>query len=124
MANFQIQKFNTIVVYVKNIERSIHFYKNVLKLKEDFVENGMAYFSVGSGEGKVTLMLHTADEPQPVDYGVSIEFLIDDVVGAVTAIRNAGGKIVQEPIDREWGVKEAVIADPDGHKIWLVEPLQ
>ena len=42
----------------------------------------------------------------------------------MTAIRNAGGKIVQEPIDREWGVKEAVIADPDGHKIWLVEPLQ
>mgnify|MGYP001492338034 CR=1 FL=1 len=123
MAKFQIQKLNTIVVYVKDVERSAHFYKHALNLQEEFVEDGMAYFSLGSGEDKVTFLLHVAAEPNPVDHGIAIEFLVDDVVNAVTAIRETGGTIVQEPIDREWGVKEAVIADPDGHKIWLVEPL-
>lgn len=123
MAKFQIQKLNTIVVYVKDVERSAHFYKHALNLQEEFVEDGMAYFSLGSVEDKVTFLLHVAAEPNPVDHGIAIEFLVDDVVNAVTAIRETGGTIVQEPIDREWGVKEAVIADPDGHKIWLVEPL-
>ncbi len=124
MGNFQVQKLNLFVVYVKDIERSVDFYKNVLHLQEDEVEDGMAFFSLGSGEDQVTLMLHIADEPTPVDYGVAIEFLVDDVEEAVTSIREAGGTIIQEPIDREWGVKEAIIADPDGHKIWLVTPLQ
>ncbi|UFT98463.1 VOC family protein [Radiobacillus kanasensis] len=123
MADFTIKKLNTIIVPVKDLERSIHFYKHVLHLSEDFVENGMAYYSVGSGEGKLSIMLHIIDEPEPVEKGIVIELLLDDVHAAVSSIRKAGGEIVQEPIDREWGVKEAVIADPDGYKIWIVESL-
>ncbi|HLS09805.1 VOC family protein [Lentibacillus sp.] len=123
MAHFKIEKLNTIVIPVKNMERSIDFYKNVLGLAEDFVEDGMAYFSVGSGEGKITIMLHIIDEPEPVEKGVTIELLTDDVTTAVESVKSAGRKIVQEPVDREWGVKEAVIADPDGYWIWIVQPL-
>jgi len=123
LAHFKIEKLNTIVIPVKNMERSIDFYKNVLGLAEDFVEDGMAYFSVGSGEGKITIMLHIIDEPEPVEKGVTIELLTDDVTTAVESVKSAGRKIVQEPVDREWGVKEAVIADPDGYWIWIVQPL-
>lgn len=123
MANFKIEKINTIIIPVKDLDRSIDFYKNVLHLTEDFVENGMAYFSVGEGEGKISVMLHIIDEPDPVEKGIVFELMMDDVVPAVESIKNADGEIVQEPVDREWGVKEAVIADPDGYRIWIVQPL-
>ncbi|QDP41142.1 VOC family protein [Radiobacillus deserti] len=123
MADFKIQRLHTIIVPVKDLEKSITFYKDVLHLEEDFVENGMAYFSLGSGEGKVSFMLHIIDKPEPVEKGVVIELMVDDVIAAVSSIKNAGAEIVQEPIDREWGVKEAVVADPDGYKIWIVESL-
>lgn len=123
MTNFKIEKLSTIVIPVKNMDRSIHFYKNVLGLTEEFIEDGMAYFSVGPGESKMTIMLHIIDEPEPVEKGVIFELLADNVTEAVASIKSAGGKIVQEPVDREWGVKEAVISDPDGYRIWIVQPL-
>ncbi|WP_164669504.1 VOC family protein [Virgibacillus doumboii] len=123
MANFKIEKINTIIIPVKDLDKSIDFYKNVLNLTEDFVENGMAYFSVGEGEGKISVMLHIIDEPEPVEKGIVFELITDDVAQAVASVKSAGGEMVQEPVDREWGVKEAVIGDPDGYRIWVVEPL-
>lgn len=123
MADFKIKKLNSIVIPVKDLTRSINFYKNVLGFTEDFAEDGMAWFTIGQEESKVSIMLHVIDEPEPVEKGIVFELLIDNLAAAILAVKNGGGKIVQEPIDREWGVKEAVIADPDGYKIWMVEPL-
>lgn len=74
MAEFKLIKVNTIVVHVKKMERSIDFYKNTLRLTEDFVEDGMAYFSIGSGDEKNTIMLHITDQPEPVEKGVIFEY--------------------------------------------------
>ncbi|WP_139089134.1 VOC family protein [Oceanobacillus oncorhynchi] len=52
-----------------------------------------------------------------------IEFLVNDVSSAVSSLRNRNVKIIQDPIERPWGVKEAVIADPDGYRIWIVETI-
>jgi len=123
MADFKIEKINTIIIPVKDLDKSIDFYKNTLNLTEDSVENGMAYFSVGKGESKINVMLHIIDKPEPVEKGIVFELITDDVDSAVESIKNAGGEIVQEPVDREWGVKEAVIADPDGYRIWIDQPL-
>lgn len=52
-----------------------------------------------------------------------IELSVDDVVSAITSIKEAGGLVAQEPIDRDWGVKEAVIVDPNGYKLWISQPI-
>ncbi|SDN93552.1 VOC family protein [Tenuibacillus multivorans] len=123
MADFRIERLNTVIIPVKDLERSIHFYHNVLRLHKGFVDKSMAYFSFGSDDHQPTILLHIMDEPEPVEKGMVIELLVDDLTSAVSSIKNAGGEIVQVPIDREWGVKEAVIADPDGYKIWIVQTL-
>ncbi|MUK89287.1 hypothetical protein GMD78_12985 [Ornithinibacillus sp. L9] len=124
MADFQIERLNTVIVPVKDLERSMHFYNHVLQLHRGFVDKSMAYFSIGSDENQTTILLHIIDKPEPVEKGMVIELLVDDVQSAVSSIKKAGGEIVQEPINREWGVKEAVIADPDGYKIWIVQNLR
>ncbi|MFD1413634.1 VOC family protein [Oceanobacillus jeddahense] len=121
MTDFQIEKLNTIVVPVKDLDRSTAFYKNVLHIEQGFTDKSMAFFSVGTPEHKITILLHIIDEPEPVEKGIVIEFLVDNVISAVSSLRNRNVEIVQDPTDRPWGVKETVIADPDGYKIWIVE---
>lgn len=55
--------------------------------------------------------------------GIVIDLPVDDVVSAITSIKEAGGLVAQEPIDRDWGVKEAVIVDPNGYKLWISQPI-
>jgi predicted enzyme related to lactoylglutathione lyase len=123
MADFKIKKLNTIIVQVKDLEKSIHFYESVMGLNRSFVHKNMAFFQVGSGNGEVTVLLHTVDAPEPSDKGMVIELLVDDVDKAVSSIKSAGGEIAQEPINQDWGVREAVVTDPDGYKIWLAQGL-
>jgi len=123
MTAFQIEKLNTIIVPVKDLNKSIDFYKDVLYLEQAFTDKSMAFFSVGTQDFNTTILLHSMDKPEPAEKGIVIEFLVDDILSAVSSIRNNNGKIVQDPIERPWGVKEAVITDPDGHRIWLVETI-
>ena len=69
------------------------------------------------------ILLHIVDTPEPVEKGIVFELLVDDVMKAISSIKENQGIIIQEPINREWGVKEAVISDPDGYKIWIVQDL-
>ncbi len=44
---------------------------------------------------------------------------VDDAYGAAVA---AGGRVVAEPVDREWGGYSAYVADPEGQRweiAWL-----
>lgn len=120
MGNFRIERLNTIIIPVKDLVNSIHFYENVLYLHKGYVDESMAYFNFGTDDS-TTILLHIIDEPEPVEKGIVIELKVDDVSLAVSSIKETGGLVIQEPIDRAWGVIEAVIADPDGYKIWLVQ---
>src|SRR5699024_12508313 len=64
-----------------------------------------------------TLSLHDA-----LPICIVIELMVGDLIACVTAVKHADGTIIQEPVKREWGVIEAVIADPDGYRIWVVQP--
>lgn len=121
MAGFNVMRLNTIIVQVKELEKSIQFYEHVLNLKKDSVDKNMAFFRIGSGAGEISILLHTAEDPEPSDKGMVMELLVDDVDAAVSSIKSANGEIVQHPVHQDWGVREAVIADPDGYKIWLAQ---
>ena len=123
MSSFRIEKLNTVVIPVKDLEKSINFYENVLRLQKQLVDGDMAFFNFGQRENETTIMLHIIDKPEPVEKGIVIELQVDDIKLAVTSIKEAGGIIIQEPINQDWGVIEAVIADPDNYRIWLVQPI-
>ncbi|WP_146102804.1 VOC family protein [Pradoshia eiseniae] len=78
----------------------------------------MAYFSIGDEFEKVSLMLHLTSEPEPADHGIGLDFRVNDIEAMVSALKEEGVLIVQNPNESEWG-KEASIADPDGYKLRL-----
>ena len=117
MSKFHLDRVNTVIIPVKDLNESIQFYEEVLQLRKGYVDESMAYFSFGSDGNETTILLHVIDQPEPV------ELSVDDVVSAITSIKEAGGLVAQEPIDRDWGVKEAVIVDPNGYKLWISQPI-
>ena len=123
MPKFHLYRVNTVIIPVKDLNESIQFYEEVLQLRKGYVDESMAYFSFGSDGNETTILLHVIDQPEPVEKGIVIELSVDDVVSAITSIKEAGGLVAQEPIDRDWGVKEAVIVDPNGYKLWISQPI-
>jgi catechol 2,3-dioxygenase-like lactoylglutathione lyase family enzyme len=57
----------------------------------------------------------------PPTIGTRIGFSVDDVDSIVTFLKEAGGTIVREPHDSEWG-RRAVMKDLDGHTVELITP--
>lgn len=106
MSKFHLDRVNTVIIPVKDLNESIQFYEEVLQLRKGYVDESMAYFSFGSDGNETTILLHVIDQPEPVEKGIVIELSVDDVVSAITSIKEAGGLVAQEPIDRDWGVKK------------------
>ncbi|KYD08308.1 VOC family protein [Caldibacillus debilis] len=124
MKTFSVSKISSVVLHVKDTKVSAEFYGKVLGLKKTDEYDGMVWFLIGEGENVTPLMLHPSEKPNPVTAGLSVDFSVDDVDALVSAVKSAGiGRVVQEPVDREWGVREAIIEDPDGYQFWCNQPL-
>ncbi len=51
---------------------------------------------------------------------VRIGFCVPSVTGTLSALAEAGGVIVSPAKEGRWGLR-AIVADPDGHRVELVE---
>lgn len=52
--------------------------------------------------------------------GTRVGFRVPSVDDAVAALSDFPGAVISAPCDSEWG-RRAVVADPDGHKVELVQ---
>ncbi|KML28723.1 VOC family protein [Rossellomorea marisflavi] len=108
---------------VRDIERSVKWYKDVLEFNEVYSlrgeENKMVMAHI-RGERYQDLMLIPAGSivhPQ----GITINLQWHDV--HLTAGRAPDSSIVEGPVDRPWNAREVVLIDPDGYRVTLSEML-
>jgi uncharacterized glyoxalase superfamily protein PhnB len=47
------------------------------------------------------------------------QVFVEDVAEACERAASAGGSILEEPAERPWGVRQAVVADPEGQR-WVL----
>ena len=107
------------VVYliVRDVERSAAFYRDVLGIPlegdSDWVEADL---------GGTRFALHHwyegADEPN--GSGIHVDFRVDDLEEAMERVRAAGYE-VREMMRDVWGAACEVV-DPDGYRVYLVQP--
>lgn len=118
MSTFNILKLNQIVIMAQDTEKSAQFYREILQMNETESYDGMYFFKIG----ETTVMIHPTEEPVNTNNGISIEFTVDNVNALIEKVQQEGiGKVVQEPVDREWGVREAIVEDPDGYQVWFTQ---
>jgi len=121
-----LKSVSAITVFVQDPKRSKAFYERVFAVPVVFEDESSAAFKF---ENTIVNLLatpaaHELIEPATVggpEAGARFQFTIwvEDANAAVEQLREQGVELLNGPIDREWGMRTAAFADPDGH-VWEV----
>lgn len=115
--------FNHAMIYVKDVERGLRFYRDMLgfKLIEDFRYEGTpVYARMRAPGGDGTIALHQAGPGASVSSdGVRLYFEVHDLDDFCHKLQRKGFHITQLPRMMPWGWRHAYINDPDGHEMSL-----
>ena len=108
----------TVVIYAKDLERMVRFYRDVLGLK---VEQQTEHYVELRAGGGADIALHAGREGDfRNDRHWFIEFRVEDIEGAMQEL-HARGVEVGEIAERWWG-KMAGFEDPEGNRLELEQP--
>jgi len=115
--------FNHAMIYVKDVERGMQFYRDWLgfKLIEDFRYEGKAiYARLRAPGGDGTIALHQAGPGASVaSDGVRLYFEVRDLDDFCRKLQKRGFYFTQLPRMMPWGWRHAYLNDPEGHEISL-----
>jgi catechol 2,3-dioxygenase-like lactoylglutathione lyase family enzyme len=115
--------FNHAMIYVKDVERGINFYRGWLgfKLIEDFRYEGKpVYARLRAPGGEGTIALHQAGPGASIaSEGVRLYFEVRDLDDFCRSLQKRGFYFTQLPTLMPWGWRHAYLNDPEGHEISL-----
>lgn len=115
-------------------EQSLAFYRDVLgfEVRLDVGGGPMRWITVGPpGQPDTAIVLHPpgvgndiTDEERDVLHRLiakgsyfGVNLTTDDLDATFAAIEASGADIVQEPMDQDWGARDAAVRDPAGNMI-------
>lgn len=109
---------STTVMTVRDIQASLAYYRDQLGFDVAF-EYGTPVFYAGLCSGKVDLHLIAASATprQPGQGAMSI--LVDDVDALHADLKKRGAKVLKEPKDYDYGLRDFDVADLDGNVIFF-----
>lgn len=113
-----------VLLRPSDMDAAIDFYEHRLGLVRyrewgDRPHRGVVYFL---GGGHLELTETPVDQPRPdAPAGVRFWLQVADVTRTCTELSNAGVDISEQPERKPWGLIEAVVHDPDGLVLVLIE---
>ena len=109
---------STTVMTVNNVLESMAYYRDKLGFDVAF-EYGTPTFYVGLCSGEVTLHLVAADQtPRQPGHG-AVSIFVDDVDALHADLVKRGAKVLKEPKDYDYGMRDFDVADLDGNIIFF-----
>ncbi|HEV8716747.1 MAG TPA: VOC family protein [Candidatus Binatia bacterium] len=118
---FHIKNVHHILLTVKDLDTSVHFYHDVLGLTLDQQYKTFAMLRAGE------FGIYLSTRPWPFDKqsaekgaGIFPHFEVDNMDALVTRLKSSGTTVLQEPKSYSWG-KECFALDPDGYQWSFVE---
>ncbi|MET8869257.1 VOC family protein [Nonomuraea sp. NPDC004580] len=125
-------RLNTCFIAVDDHDKALAFYRDILGLevRNDVGFEGMRWITLGSpSQPDVNIVLEPplADpDASPADRQAMAELLakgllravifeVDDCDATYERIRDAGGDVLQEPMDQPYGVRDFAVRDPAGN---------
>ena len=109
---------NLVVLRAADLDRSGRFYRALgIPLRPE--RHGAGPEHLAGAAGPATFEVYPAGAAGATA-GVRLGFRVASAADAVAAAVGAGGTLVQPPKPGPWGLR-AVVADPDGHRVELVE---
>ena len=122
-------------LYVEDYDSCLKFYRDILGLEVAMISQVDRYVELATGETKLTIMCRskvkeyfgsrTAVAFGQKDDAIALSFSVKDVDAACKYLENQNVEIVSAPWNfADWGVKLALIRDPEGNLVELVEAAQ
>jgi lactoylglutathione lyase len=111
---------NLVVLRSSDIERAMSFYSK-LGLKFTSHRHGKGPEHYSAELGGAVFELYPVSEDGSSSLGTRIGFAVPSVDEAIKALGDYPAAVVSPPKDSEWG-RRAVVVDPDGHRIELLQP--
>jgi catechol 2,3-dioxygenase-like lactoylglutathione lyase family enzyme len=115
--------FNHAMVYVKDVQRALDFYRDLLgfKMVDEFRHEGKpVYARLRAPGGDGTVALHMAGPGTSLaSEGVRLYFEIRELDDFCRKLQAKHFYITQMPRMMPWGWRHAYLNDPDGHEISL-----
>lgn len=110
---------NLVVLRSPDIGRAAAFYARLgLRFSQHHHGSGPEHFAAELPGGVFELYPLSSDGQSTL--GTRIGFRVPSVDAALAALRDYPGAILTPATDSEWG-RRAVVADPDGHRVELVQ---
>ena len=114
-------------IYVKDLDESLDFYKNIIGLKAvskmDMGEGNVIVF-LGDGETKVELMYDSEKQDINIDESISLGFEVDSIEEKMEFVKSKALKIHSGPFNPAPNIKFFFVKDPNGLKIQFVENIK
>ena len=112
------------VLAVGDLQASVAFYRDKLGFNIDFEVSGWCFMS----RGQFRLMLgHCPDEvpaSQINNHSYFAYINVDAIDDLNKEFRERGMAWLLEPEDKPWGIREFLVATPDGHRIMFGQNLE
>lgn len=115
-----IGKLDTFMVVVKDMDRSVKFYRDVLGLKVKSQEPEWTALDAGA----VQIGLHAESEHlhvRPTE-AAGFGFDVDDIHKTIESLKAKGTHIIMPPKQERFGWL-SIFTDPDGYHIQLHQPI-
>jgi catechol 2,3-dioxygenase-like lactoylglutathione lyase family enzyme/GNAT superfamily N-acetyltransferase len=101
------------ILYSSNLSRSLSYYTEVLAFENKWQWGEPPTFG-GAMKDAVHIFFCEGGQGNP---GTWLSIMTNDVDEYFEIIRARGATIVSEPTSMEWGMREMLVEDPDGHRI-------
>lgn len=106
-------------VPVTDMDHAIRFYRDLLGFEVGFTNGSPVSFAVlKQGDAE----LHLSAEPAKAG-SFHAHLMVDDLDGVHERLQQGGATIRQPPKVQPWGLRDIVIADPDGNTFEIAEPV-
>jgi len=120
-------RFDRIGIFVKDLDRMVGFYRDVLGFQVKTSGDGYALFEhegIELGMFSRAILPEFLDEEPTYPSGLNGTFALTidvedffDVDDEYERVVEAGARMVAEPKDVPWGQRSSMVADPEGNMI-------
>lgn len=108
------------ILQVADLDRAVHHFTRVLDFKLAWIAGGEPATHASVCRDSIYLMLRVEKSPAPSEIYIEI----DGVDAYFQRVSGQGAKVVHLPADREYGMRDGRIEDPDRNQISVGQALK